>query len=461
MLGWVASAIGLAALTAVALGCSQETRPSGAVLILLDTLRSDHVGAYGHDRPTTANLDRLAEQGVLFEQAVSYSAWTLPSVVAMFSGRYPTRADFDGKLERSLVEPLAEHGFRTAAFTEGGYVSSHFGFDRGFDVFEGWDSAVRIGQQPGAKRVDLAVAETFGAAQKWLRANAAEPFFLFVHTYEVHLPYIRAGLAQGVPRAGLSTFIDMAELDRIRHGQIAIGADQRAYLEALYDGGVRRADRHVGELMAVLEELGLRESTLVVVSSDHGEDLGERIPHYAAEHGHTLYDELVTVPLIIRDPTLGVAASRIPELVRSVDVLPTILDRLGVEAELGEGQSLVPLMRGVEPAERFAFSHLARYGPERVSLRSARWKLIRNLTEDTSTPPVDPNAPPLELYDLRADPAEQHNLADASPDDLDRLQSKLDELLERRAENGPADFGPREGLSRELRTRLKELGYLR
>jgi choline-sulfatase len=452
--------IGLLAVACIAVGCSHPPRPKGAVLILLDTLRADRVGAYGYAQPTTVNLDRLAAESVLFEQAVSYSAWTLPAVAALFSGRFPTRTEFDGKLRRSLVEPLSENGFRTAAFTDGGYVSHYFGFDRGFDVWEGWDSAVRIGMQSRARRPDVAIAETFNAAEQWLRENAAEPFFLFVHSYEIHVPYIRTGFAKDIPRAGLSRFIDIAELERIRNGQVPMRTKQRKYLEALYDGGVRHADQHVGELVDLLDELGIAESTLVVVTSDHGEDLGGRNPHYAAEHGHTLYDELVTVPLIIRDSTLEIAATRVPALVRSIDVMPTILDRLGVESEAGEGRSLVPMMLGTEAGERSALSHVDRYGPERVSLRTSRWKLIRNLAEDTSLPPVDPEAPPLELYDLQSDPAERNNLAASAPEELPRLQAELDALIERRSDEGPADFGPRTGLSRELYEELKASGYL-
>ena len=240
-----------------------------------------------------------------------------------------------------------------------------------------------------------------------------------------------------------------------------LGPAEQRYLAALYDGGIRVADREVGKFVLLLDELGIADQTLVVVTSDHGEDLGERYSHYAAEHGHSLYDELVRVPLIIREPRRDRSPRRISQTVRSVDVMPTILDMLGVAHPAGDGLSLVPLMRGRDDGNRVALSHNLRFGPERLALRMDEFKLIRNVSPDPSRPPVDANAPSVELYDLSSDPGERSNIASERPAEVARLQSELDASLERTRTLGSADFGLRPELALQLERQLKELGYAR
>jgi len=439
--------------------CDTQPSPRSAVLIVLDTLRADRLGTYGHSRPTSPQIDRLASEGIVFENAISYGAWTLPAITALLTGSYPTKREFDGGLARSLVENLRTGGIRTAAFTEGGYVSHHFGMNRGFEVYHDPDSAIRVAGEANAPKI--AIRRTFSAAEEWLRQNAGQPFFLFIHTYEVHIPYLRASFARELPRGELGAVVNIGENRRIRAGEVQLRQVEQRYLAALYDGGIRVADREVGKFVSLLDELGIADQTLVVVTSDHGEDLGDRYPHYAAEHGHSLYDELVRVPLIIREPQRGQSPRRVTQTVRSVDVMPTILDLLGVEQAAGDGLSLTPLLRGGKLGDRVALSHNLRFGPERLALRMGEFKLIRNVSPDPSVPPVDVNAPAIEFYDLSSDPGERNNVASRSPSEVARLQSELDASLERARSLGPANFGPRPELAPELDRQLEALGYVR
>jgi arylsulfatase len=434
-------------------GCAPRTdaKLDGAVVIVLDTLRADGLSAYGNPRATSPRIDAFAERSVLFERVVSAASWTLPGFAALLSGRYPTRQILDGRLEASLVEPLRDAGFRTAAFTEGGYVSKFFGMDRGFEAFSEQEGEVelrvgglRINEQGGG------IEATFRAAEAWLAEQRGSRFFLLVHTYEVHTPYRRLEYAAGLERGGLSETFETDDADRYATGAAPVGEVELSYLRALYDGGVAVADREVGRLLDALEATGLAGRTLVVLTSDHGEELGERTPARPGNHGHSLYDELLLVPLIVHDPRPAAPVGRVAQQVRSVDVMPTVLDLLGVTAPEGlDGRSLAGLMRGEESGNRPAFARLQTAGV-REMVRDGSHKLIHN---------VFPIVPPLELYDLAEDPAESKSLGKEQPERLAELGTALRELRSPIAEEGPPYYEPQQKLPAELRERLEALGY--
>ena len=435
------------------IGCARatETRLDGAVLIVLDTLRADGLSAYGNPRPTSPRIDAFAERSVLFERTVSAAAWTLPGFTGLLSGRYPTAQVLDGQLQISLVEPLRDAGFRTAAFTEGGYVSRFFGIDRGFEAFVEQEGPVelkigelRLNQQGGGIEV------TFRSAESWLEANRDSRFFLMVHSYEIHTPYRRLEYAAALERGVLPETFETDDADDYATGAAPVGEAELAYLRALYDGGVAAADREVGRLLDALEALGLAERTLVVLTSDHGEDLGDRLPLRPGNHGHSLYDELLLVPLIVHDPRPGAPVGRIAYQVRSVDVMPTILDLLGVSAPEGlAGQSFAGLMRGEETGDRPAYARIQNAGV-REMVRDGSHKLIRN---------VFPIVPSIELYDLAEDPTESRSLAEQRPERLAELGAALGELRSPIAEEGPPSYAPQQKVPAELRERLEALGY--
>ncbi len=477
----------LAALLSLLAGCSEPSsptpsRPQGAVLILVDTLRPDRLGSYGHPRNTSPNLDRLAAQGVRFEQAVSAAPWTMPSVAALLAGRSPEAA-FNRKLrlKSSLIESFQTAGLQTAAFTEGAFVSKHFDMDRGFDTFSeesGAFHAVVSGKRLNAKQPLVGgVARTFSQARQWLAQHGDSPFLLVIHTYEVHTPYERPRFTQG-EGGRIGDHFDIELLRATERGEIKLTEQEREHIRRLYDGGIASTDRHIGNFLGFLDELGLRESTVVAVTSDHGEELGEHPEHLAFDHGHSLKDNLLLVPLIIHDPTRSWAVKTVSTQVRSIDILPTLAELLSVELETpaapvadkpGRGASLVPLMTGEETAHRIAVSSQVQKGGRAESLRDGRFKLITPLVGVASQSPPDMEEPRLvQLYDLEQDPTESHNLASERPDLVLSMQAWLAQWHLRgtplqgaeESGSGPLDVQP-QAMDEEHLEQLRALGYLK
>jgi choline-sulfatase len=439
----------------LAVACGKPAKPRNAVLVLVDTLRADRLSAYGYPTRTSPSFDALAEQGVLFETTVSNGSWTLPGMAGIFSGDFPNKRIFDGSLQQSLIGRFREAGLRTAAFVEGGFMSESFGFDRGFDEFHNASSENFL---KGDEHEVVLTEKTFAAAEAWLRENAENPFFLVVHTYETHTPYTRLDYAEGLDSGALGRTFGVLDAGRIQAGALPFGATERRYVGALYDGGVLTADRALGGLLRTLDELGIRNETVVVVTSDHGEDIGGRDPEWPGVHGHHLYDELLLVPLVVQDPTRRFPVSRVSQQVRTIDVLHTILDLLGVAAGTGShGRSLVPLMTGDEQDDRYAWSRSTEMSffqfPERYALRAGRHKLILTRGEGNRLEP--------ELYDLGADPGERENRAGAQPKRARRMQAQLMRLREEIDVPAPAHYTIRAPRDVDgLEERLEALGYL-
>ncbi len=445
---------------ALAAACGRG-QTHGAIVVVLDTLRADHLGVYGYPRDTSPAIDRLAERGVLFEQAVSPSSWTLPATIALLSGRYVTAEVFSGGLRTSLVETLGAAGIRTAAFTEGGFVSEHFGLDRGFEAWQESEGPVRL-VRAGHRTQDGGeggIEHTFARARQWLRDHGEQPFFLLIHTYEVHTPYRRPPRGGAAGRGRLGETFEIGDVERVRQGEIELGDTELDYLARLYDGGVAEADRQVGALLADLDLLGLRDRTLVVVTSDHGEDLGARDRRFAADHGHSLYDELTRVPLIFAAPGAPRPGLRIRQQVSLLDVMPTVLAWFGLEVPAGlGGSSLLPALHGTEIEHRpLLMRQFARSGaslrPLRTAWRDGVTKLVLNF------PFLEPSAPTVELFDLAADPGERVNVAERRPEARDDRIQQLRQLERVLDAEGLADLRAAGDVPAALRERLESLGY--
>jgi arylsulfatase A-like enzyme len=432
----------------------------GAILIVLDTMRADRVSAYGHGRTTTPNIDALARDGVLFEQAISAAPWTLPSFASLLTGRFLDDG-FTARRERkrlngSLIDALRAAGYKTGGFTEGGYVSRAFGIDQGFSTYVEEEGPVRL-QVPGQaqrSKPQGSIHRTFAAAKTWLNELGGENFFLLIHTYEPHTPYRRHEFTEGLPRGSVGDSLEIPALARVRKGQLATHAADREYIGALYDSGIYEADQHVGALLNELDTLGLRDRTLLVITSDHGEELGDRYPLRLAHHGHALTDDQLRVPLVISHPTQRFQVERVTQTVRTVDILPTIADLL--EAPLRkniDGRTLLPLMRGDERADRIAIGGATSSGPGREFVRTAEWKYIEVTSVGDQT--LRPMPPRIQLYDLKSDPGETTNVAAQHPDVVARLGTKLHaNMAEQTSPNRAAD------VPSELEERLKSLGYV-
>ena len=460
LLGFFAT--GLAVVGFLGCGASTPEPRSGGlvcegcnvVLISLDTLRADHLSAYGYERRTSPVLDELAEDGVLFEQFIQNGGGTLPSHLTMLTSLHPITHGVqpsNGKSlapsHQTLAERLHEAGYHTAAFTDAGWMRAKFGFAQGFDVFD---------EAAGHLEKILPKAEGF------LRDNADRPFFLFLHTYDIHSQ--EEGQPYGCPGGYEQEFWpEGVDFDGCRDGRCAtellhwanesmeagtleveelFTSEEVETLRAGYDGCIRYADEQVGRLLDQLRELDLYDRTLVIVTSDHGEEF--------LEHGRFLhrtggYEVLAHIPLIVKLPYSTLQGQRVRHLTAMVDLMPTVLDLVGVEgpAEQMQGRSLVEAMQNDAPVRQA--THLYRV------LRTERWKYFGQQQG--------------KLYDLSTDPDEQVDLLESYELDprlvamLDGLVAEDHQLREQLAAQA-SDEGSAVTLSEQEIRELKALGYL-
>jgi choline-sulfatase len=446
-----AAACAAAFVTCLACRPAAERRPN-VIVYLVDTLRADHLGCYGYLRETSPRIDAFAAESVLFENAVAQSAWTRPAVTSLLTGLDPHKHGVQGRLDRlpesfdTLPEMLRREGYQTAAFVSSAVITAKLGFSQGFDTFRQRVKETIEPERPTSGWVNE-------EALRWLRQrNPERPFFLFLHTLDPHMPYrppevFRRQLAPDAdPRAG-----SLEQVVAVRDGLRPTTARDREEIPALYDAEIAGNDAGFGRLVAELRAEGLYESLLLVFVSDHGEELYD---HGGWEHGATLYQELIHVPLVLKLPRGAESGRRIGETVRQIDVLPTILDVLGDKIPPGlQGRSLLPLLQSLhEPSRRPppAFSFLDLDGRRIESVVVGKRKLIHTLAHDRK--PLG-----LELYDLASDPQEQRDLAAADPESVRGLTW----LLEQRAQGGAPPAASQAPLGSELEEQLRALGYLR
>ncbi len=437
------------------------------VLVTLDTLRADRLGCYGYGaRATSERLDRtMADWGfALFRRAWSASPWTVPATAKFMASRY---LDFHGvrRIPQSttmLAEFLRGKGYYCAAFTGGGMVAVP-GMEQGFHQYR-WSSG--FGKVEGS----------FPQAGQWLRQWDGGPFFLFVHTYETHRPYTRDTFCRDLPRGRLG---DLSAGEPLLNRQANTGTrlttEEQAYVQAAYDSGVYHATQATADLLDTLDQTGQRRRTVVVILSDHGEELWDRHQLFGA-HGHSLHEEMLAVPLIIHSPeTAGRGLMVVEDPVSTVDLAPTVADLLGVPWESGaDGVSLRPLLTGgviTRTIPILADLQRTPLHPEIVPQACViedGVKYIEPLPGAAAVGegPLSGVVPPAVpgLFRLSADPAEWDNLAAADP----VLATRMRDLLRRamsaaiQPEIGPGAGEAQEGtpLSGELEEQLQALGYL-
>jgi arylsulfatase A-like enzyme len=416
------------------------------ILISLDTLRARSLGTYGYGRDTSPFLDSVARRGTLFENAITASVTTSPSHMSLFTGLYPVNHGIREGLQRklphivTLAERLREAGYRTAAFTENGYLVRRRGFGDGFDQYT--ENRGEKAKAPGEVRL------TFGQARRWLEANRELPFLLFVHTYEVHSPY-----DPDEPYATL--FRDDA----------APGPDEPAIRveRDSYDREIRIVDDELRKLFTALDATGLSASTIVAVLADHGEEFAE---HGAFQHGASVYEESLRVPLLFWGPGRIPEARRHTSPVSLIDVAPTILDLLGLPLpEDSDGTSLKGVLLDGESLPPRPLISEARASTRWIDpLRNESWNppLFAVRTENEKFVvhrPERGDALPMVRFDLVNDPGE------VSPLRVDPERARaIDELVARylsgkSGANVPSPIPPDDPVSPDLRERLRALGY--
>ena len=455
-------------------GCrkASETRPN-IILMVVDTLRADYLGSYGFQGPISPNLDRLASESVVFERCFSQSPWTKPSIASLFTSLYPQVhgvVDFDsnypdrpGEALRTrtgvlpdravtLAEALRDGGYRTAAFVSNIWLLNKFGYGQGFELYHDHPAEARM------TRADVLT----DATRVWLALRASEePYFLYLHFMDVHAPYVVTPkkdydrLISKVEAAGEKRRLTQQGLPFVRRPRIenrprwATDEMRRsvAYWQARYASGVQVLDRRLGSFLDFLRQEGHLEDSLLIVTSDHGEQLFE---HGGWSHGETLYDHQLHTPLIVRLPGGRGGGRRIGDIAELVDLMPTLLSVARVPAPAGlQGRDLSALLYGWQAETPEAtFATATNRAPAMHSVRTAEHKYI-----------VDLDTGDAFLADLAASPNEQHNVFTEQPKLAARLHRRLQRHLETSLANGALDVETGT-VSDDQRAQLEALGYL-
>ena len=417
-------------------GSTQSKPGLNLIIVSIDTLRADRLGSYGYNQPTSPFMDKLALRGIRFDKVIADSSWTLPSTLTMLTGLPPTEHGVTLRTNKlpttipTLAEVLKNNGYRTFGYTAGGYVSGKFGFNHGFEIYE--DDR----QSDFKKNFNL-------AKEKIKSLSTNERYFMFLHAYDVHCPYDPpekyVKMLQTRPpedhiategRCGNPNFNN----SDLTSGQVRFLSDQ-------YDAGIRTVDDDLKNFVQFLDEQHAFDNTILILVSDHGEEFKE---HGQIGHEQTLYIESLHVPLIIMSPDIK------PRVVHEgaglADVMPTVLDLLGISAPKMQGKSLVPLMHGSSKvlSKRPLFSELDRH----IKLRSIiydSYHLIVNLEGGRW------------LFDLRVDPGELKNLADNTTEKEKQLFQILSKHLD---EVSPREDVPKEEVPSKLLKELEALGYV-
>jgi choline-sulfatase len=432
---------------------------SNVIVFLIDTVRRDAVTCYGGRPGMTPRIDAVAADGVRFDQAVSTSGWTVPAVASLLTGTWPTIHGSEGKglhitpMRTELpvaAELFKKAGFGTVGFATSAFVSPLLGVDRGFDLF---DHEYSVNWQ--ARRADTTI--TLAISQLEKRKN--ESTFYFIHLFDAHLDYdppgeyatmYTGGRTEPKPPLSLEAVLDL------RTGPEGLDPptlDDQRYVRATYDGEMAFMDSQIGRFIDELKTLGLYEGATIVIVADHGEEFWE---HRGFEHGHTLYDELVNVPLIMKFPSNVPAAVRtVPSQVRMIDIAPTLFELYDIDPpESFIGQSLMPFVRGESTTDLDAYCESTLYGPPRLALRGSRYKYI--------AVPTRQGLISGELYDWREDPGETANLAETRPEIASKMGAELTEWFRRNTAQAegmsavkPIDMHP------DRIKLLRSLGYVR
>ncbi len=484
-----ALAVASLALGFVFVGCGDSRPPRGLVLVVVDTLRADHLGAYGYGRPTSPNIDALAEDAVLFRDAVSPAPWTLPSLATLMTSLYPSvhGAHSPSDLQNlawlfnpgnfqafsslhesrtTLAEVLRDAGFATFGAVQGSYPTSVFGMGQGFDIY-------RQNLTPGVRfDVEDALA--------WLDDEQPDRFFVYLHVMEVHAPYMAPAIKPGSERKldpgrmayyeeaigeesrrFLETDFDpdyrgtvngsRADLRARAHAPDELSPADREHLVALYDRGIVYADHWIGVLLDGLRERGLLDDVVFVLTADHGEEFVE---HGRLEHSFSFYEEMLHVPLIVRVPGEGRGVV-VEETAGLVDVMPTVVGVLGVPGSEGmQGRDLRSAWQA-PGREKRAPDYLGEASLHRRdrALRGPGFKYIRR--DDGA------GAVREELYDLAVDPGEKRNRCRQAPQACLAHRRRLAAVLAAQRERASAMAAPEPAeIDDDTRESLRALGYI-
>ncbi len=433
----------------MASGSCRDTHRPNVILISIDTLRADHLSCYGYPRKTTPRIDIFRRGATLFEQAIATAPSTLPSHVSIFTSLLPShhrasvaRSSGVDPGALTLTEILRREGYETASFNGGIQLDPLYGLARGFDIYQSARPSVATAEVlvDAVDRFDHAVTE----AVKWIREREPGPFFLFLHTYETHHPYTPDPDLLEPMDAGyqgpLPDHISVELLKRINAGEVEVDERDLEHIVAAYDAELASVDAAFGELMEFLEQERLYDDAVIMVTSDHGEEFGEH--GIVGWHAHSLYDELLRVPLLIKLSGSRGAGRSVEAQVRGIDLAPTILDELGLPIPPSfEGASLLPAIAGSGDPPEHAVSQKDVTVPEdEASIRTLTWKWTQG-----------------RLFHLPSDGLETTDVSPSNQATAEALSRALEGLLKARSKPPDHLVEPDE----ELLKKLRSLGYVK
>ncbi len=416
----------------------EDDKDYNVILLSIDTLRADHLQCYGYGRETAASICELAEDGVLFETCITNSPWTMPAVMSMITGLYPLnhnvirRPDSEvGSLSHSkktLAELLKGDDYAPASFVANKLLAKDIGYNRGFDTY------IILDDEKAENLTNLAL--------EWLEENRDEKFFLWLHYMDPHwhygAPYPFSEIFTAIPHCSQ---LD----DRLKHNAERVKSEKCVdSLIARHDNEIVYTDYAIGKMIRYLKDEGLYDNTIIIVTADHGEGFLE---HDHLGHGNIYYDEALRIPLIIIHPDYG-KGERIEDQVSLIDIMPTVLEFLDIEAENLDGESLVPLMENETVDKRPVISqgHL-----RRISVRTDEWKFVDKTWENGTHRK--------ELYDLVNDSSEKTNLYDEMVDVSEYFEGIFREHFEMYHHNRTEDDTNSIDMEK-FNEMLRSLGYM-
>jgi len=422
---------------------------SNIILISIDSLRSDHLGCYGYEKKTTPNIDKLADDSVLFANAISTTTWTLPAHMSMLTALSPeVHQVIKDKVRLSknatvCAEILKEAGYLTAGFVSAPYLHSEFGFNQGFDLYD--DYTIYYSSNRESHR-GITAPKTHKRVKKWLEKNHRHSFFLFIHYWDVHYDYNPPPPYDTMFDPDYKGKITAEDFERNHRINPSMSKRDLEHIIALYDGEIAFTDSYIGRLLEYLQQLGIYDKTLIILTADHGDEFFE---HGRKGHRKNLFDETLKVPLMIKFPSSGWKGKHIGKQVQIIDIVPTFLSYLSFNWNCKfQGESLMPLIIG--ETDESKPHHFADLHGKLKCVRTNQAKYIINMERKKKA----------QLFNLQKDKAEEHDIAMSKPTLRKRMRKTLMDWLKIAkilAKNlGKSEFEYEEGLKKQL----KDLGYI-
>jgi choline-sulfatase len=455
--GALGGTLALACVLLTRTACQRTSPPPNILLYVVDTLRYDAVECDGNDTIRTPAMDRIAQEGLRFARAYAAASWTRPSMASLLTGVYPSTHGAIGRTDALragmplLASELRRLGYRTAAVYANPNIGRPFGFAEGFDDFIDLYPARYVHDQSVSRERVGTADNVVNRAIAWLQARPATPFFLLVFSVDPHAPYeppapyntLYDGDYSGPIDGSIKTVFGLLAAAKL--GQLPAARDIR-HLRALYDGEVAFNDAQLSRLLVELDRLQLASRTVLLLTSDHGEEFYE---HGFGDHGHSLYDELIHIPLVVRWPGHIAPARVYADAVQLIDLYPTLLHIAGGRASAAPGRDLLDLLLGGDGARVTSMA----YAEENLDGHNLRAVILdhRKLIYDAARPA------PL-TFDLQTDTAEQHPMPSLPPPDLMMVMDQVARNSQPAAAGAPRRIR-RDDLPQSVREAMESLGY--